>query len=75
MPLLVGKSYHIAIVGATGAVGAELLDVLARRAFPVGKLRLLASGRSAGKRLRFRDDEFPVEELGEDSFAGIDLAF
>ena len=75
MPLLVGKSYHIAVVGATGAVGAELLDVLARRAFPVGKLRLLASGRSAGKRLRFRDDEFPVEELGEDSFAGIDLAF
>ena len=75
MPLLVGKSYHIAIVGATGAVGAELLDVLARRAFPVGKLRLLASGRSAGKRLRFRDEELSVEELREDSFAGIDLAF
>ncbi|MEO5721978.1 MAG: aspartate-semialdehyde dehydrogenase [Chthoniobacterales bacterium] len=70
-----GKSYNIAIVGATGAVGAELLDVLTRRAFPVGKLRLLASARSAGQRLRFRDEEFSVEELQEDSFAGIDLAF
>ncbi|MEP6809997.1 MAG: aspartate-semialdehyde dehydrogenase [Chthoniobacterales bacterium] len=69
------KSYHIAIVGATGAVGVELLDVLTRRAFPIGKIRLLASARSLGKRLRFRDEEIAVEELKEGAFAGIDLAF
>ncbi|MGZ4965997.1 MAG: aspartate-semialdehyde dehydrogenase [Chthoniobacterales bacterium] len=70
-----GKSYQIAIVGATGAVGAELLAVLDRRAFPVGKLRLLASARSAGKNMIFRGNEIPVEELRKDSFAGIDIAF
>ena len=70
-----GKSYNIAIVGATGAVGAELLDVLTRRAFPVGQLRLLASARSAGKSLHFRGEEIAVEELADKSFAGIDLAF
>ncbi len=73
--LLVGKSYDIAVVGATGAVGAELLDVLERRAFPVRKLRLLASARSAGKTMRFRDEEIRVQELRDDSFAGVDLAF
>lgn len=70
-----GKSYNIAIVGATGAVGVELLDVLTRRAFPVGQLRLLASARSAGKHLRFQNQEIAVEELADKSFAGIDLAF
>ena len=70
-----GKSYNIAIVGATGAVGVELLDVLERRAFPVGNLRLLASSRSAGKTLRFRGVEHAVEQLRDDSFAGIDVAF
>lgn len=75
MALLVGKSYHIAIAGATGAVGAELLGVLERRAFPVGRLRLLASPRSAGKRLRFRGEEIAVESLDKRSFAGIEIAF
>ncbi len=75
MQPLVGKSYQIAVVGATGAVGAELLDVMERRAFPVGKLRLLASARSAGKSLTFRGEKIPVEELREDSFTGIDIAF
>ncbi len=70
-----GKSYQIAIVGATGAVGAELLDVLDRRDFLVGKLRLLASPRSAGKTLSFRGEKISVEELKKDSFAGIDIAF
>src|SRR3954471_22308624 len=73
--LLVEKSHHIAIVGATGAVGAELLDVLERRAFPVASLRLLASSRSAGKTARFRDQEIEVEELNEAAFRGIDIAF
>ncbi len=69
------KSYHIAIVGATGAVGMELLGVLDRRAFPVKTLRPLASARSAGKSVSFRGEEIKVEELRADSFAGIDIAF
>ena len=69
------KKYHIAIVGATGAVGAELLEVLERRAFPVERIRLLASARSLGKSGTFRGQKIPLEELREDSFAEIDLAF
>jgi len=69
------KNYHVAIVGATGAVGVELLRVLERRNFPVADLRLLASARSAGKKLEFRGRDFSVAALGKDSFAGIDLAF
>ena len=64
----------VAIVGATGAVAAELLAILAERDFPVGELRLLASPRSAGKVLAFRDHDIGVEVLGPDSFAGVDLA-
>lgn len=69
------KKYHVAIVGATGAVGIELLRVMERRDFPVANLRLLASARSAGRKLEFRNREFSVETLGPDSFSGIDLAF
>ena len=75
MQLPVEKSYDIAIVGATGAVGLELLRVLERRAFPVRNLRLLASARSAGTTLRFGREEIRVAELGADSFTDIDLAF
>ena len=67
--------YHVAIVGATGAVGIELLRVMERRDFPVADLRLLASPRSAGKKVAFRGREFSVTALEQDSFAGIDLAF
>jgi len=69
------KSYHVAIVGATGAVGIELLRVMERRDFPVADVRLLASPRSAGKTLAFRGGDFPVAALEQNSFAGIDLAF
>jgi len=69
------KGYHIAIVGATGAVGIELLRVLERRSFPVASLRAIGSARSAGKSVRFRDDSIPVEELGDHSFKKIDIAF
>lgn len=69
------KEYHIAIAGATGAVGAELLRVLERRNFPVATVRALASGRSAGKNVLFRGRPIPVEELTENSFAKIDIAF
>jgi aspartate-semialdehyde dehydrogenase len=70
-----GKSYHVAIVGATGAVGEELIRVLERRAFPVGRLLPLCSGRSAGTAVYFRGEKLAAEELSHDSFAGIDLAF
>jgi aspartate-semialdehyde dehydrogenase len=69
------KNYHVAIVGATGAVGAELLNVLERRSFPVATLRALASQRSTGSAVQFRGELIPVQELTEESFAGIDLAF
>ena len=69
------KNYHVAIVGATGAVGIELLRVMERRNFPVADLRLLASPRSAGKKLEFRGQDLPVAALDQNSFAGIDLAF
>ncbi len=64
----------IAIVGATGAVGVELLQCLAQRRFPLGQLRLLASARSAGRRMTFEGREIAVEELTEQSFAGVDIA-
>ena len=64
----------VAIVGATGAVGAEMLVCLEQRNFPLGKLKLLASARSAGKRLKFRGEDVVVEELTHDSFAGVDIA-
>jgi aspartate-semialdehyde dehydrogenase len=65
---------HVAIVGATGAVGVEMIRVLERRNFPVASLRLLASPRSAGKKLSYRGEELTVEPLTQDSFAGIDIA-
>lgn len=64
---------RVAIMGATGAVGTELLDILAERKFPVSELRLLASARSAGKTLKYQDEEIKVQELKHDSFHGIDL--
>jgi aspartate-semialdehyde dehydrogenase len=72
---LLMKNYHVAIVGATGAVGAELLRVLERRSFPVASLRAISSSRSAGKRLQFRGESMVVDELGEHSFDKIDIAF
>jgi len=69
------KPYHVAILGATGAVGIELLRVMERRDFPVASLRLLASARSAGKKLSFCGREYAVEAVTQDSFTGIDLAF
>ena len=65
---------HVAIVGATGAVGIEMLRCLERRNFPVGKLTLLASARSAGKKLTFRGEEHPIQELTPESFAGVNIA-
>lgn len=65
----------MAILGATGAVGAEFIKLLEEREFPVGALRLLASPRSAGRKIPFRGEELVVEAVNESSFRGIDIAF
>jgi len=65
---------HVAIVGATGAVGEEMRLCLEQRNFPVGKLTLLASARSAGKQLAFRSELLEIKELTHDSFTGVDIA-
>lgn len=67
-------SVNVAVVGATGAVGEEFLRVLAERNFPIRHLRLLASARSAGKKVAFKGQEYTVEELTKDSFKDIQIA-
>ena len=64
----------VAIVGATGAVGVELLGCLEQRRFPLSELRLLASPRSAGKKMTFAGQELTVAPLTADSFKGVDIA-
>ena len=68
------KTYNVAVVGATGAVGIEMIKTLEKRNFPVGKLTLLASAKSVGKKLKFRGADVVVQELTKDSFAGINFA-
>jgi aspartate-semialdehyde dehydrogenase len=69
------RAYHIAVVGATGAAGTELLHVLERRNFPVASLRAIGSARSVGKSVPFRGESIPVEKLADGSFDKIDIAF
>ena len=66
-------SYSVAVMGATGAVGQVMLEILAERDFPVNELRLLASSRSAGRRSDYRGESLTVQELTAESFAGVDL--
>ncbi len=68
------KKINVAVAGATGAVGGAMLDVLERRNFPLGELRLLASSRSVGKKLLFKGKEIEVQLLDKDAFEGIDIA-
>lgn len=68
------QAKHLAIVGATGAVGEEMLACLEQRDFPVKELTLLASARSAGKKISFRGEEITVKELTHDAFEGVDIA-
>jgi len=68
------NKYNIAIVGATGVVGGEAIKILEERNFPVDNLRLLASDRSLGKSLSFKGKDIPVDVLGDNSFASIDIA-
>lgn len=67
------KTYHVAVAGATGAVGNEMIKILEERRFPVGKLTLLASERSVGKALSFQGKTHPVEVLTESSFQGVQI--
>ena len=68
------SEYHVAVAGATGAVGNEMIRILEEQEFPVASLKLLASSRSAGKTLDFRGESLHVEELRDDSFEGVDIA-
>jgi len=68
------RKFNVAVAGATGAVGGAMLDVLERRNFPVKELRLLASERSVGKKLKFKGADIPVQLLTKDAFDGIDVA-
>jgi aspartate-semialdehyde dehydrogenase len=67
-------SYNVAIAGATGAVGDTFLQILAERNFPIDNLKLLASKRSVGKKLKFKGKEYIVEELTHDAFNDVDIA-
>ena len=67
------KGYAVAVAGATGAVGAEMIKILEERDFPVARLVPLASEKSIGRTVEFCGEEFPVEVLGRDSFAGVDI--
>jgi len=68
------RLWNVAVVGATGAVGTQMIECLEERNFPVGKIKFLASGRSAGQVLEFNGKSVLVEELKHDSFEGIDIA-
>ena len=65
--------YNVAVVGATGAVGNEMVSILEERNFPVDQLKLLASTRGAGTKMEFKGKEYTVEVLTENSFAGMDI--
>ena len=67
------KEYTVAVLGATGAVGQEMIKILQERNFPVGKLIPLASARSAGKTLRFRDADVTIQEARDEAFQGVDI--
>ena len=67
------KTYTVAVLGATGAVGREMLKILEERNFPVGKLVPLASARSAGKTVPFRGEEVTIQEARDEAFEGVDI--
>ncbi|WP_079709498.1 aspartate-semialdehyde dehydrogenase [Paraliobacillus ryukyuensis] len=68
------KGYHVAVVGATGAVGQKMLETLEKKKFPIGKLTLLSSKRSAGTNIKFNKEIYTVEEATPDSFEGVEIA-
>ncbi|WNS77227.1 aspartate-semialdehyde dehydrogenase [Bacillus sp. DTU_2020_1000418_1_SI_GHA_SEK_038] len=68
------KGFHVAVLGATGAVGQQMLDTLEKKNFPIEKLTLLSSARSAGKKVHYKGEELTVQEATPESFAGVDIA-
>ncbi|PYI50425.1 aspartate-semialdehyde dehydrogenase [Paenibacillus flagellatus] len=68
------KRFNVAVVGATGAVGEQIIRLLDERNFPINELKLLSSARSAGTKVKFKDREVTIEEATPDSFKGIDIA-
>lgn len=67
------KTYNVGILGASGAVGREMLKILAERNFPIGELRLLASAKSVGKKLTYMGKEYSIQEAKDDAFTGLDI--
>ena len=68
------KKYNVAILGATGAVGQEFLNLIEERNFPFANLKMLASKRSAGKKIQFMGKEYTVEETTDESFKDVEIA-
>lgn len=68
------KKYNVAVVGATGLVGREMLKILSSRNFPINELKVIASSRSEGKKIKFEDKELTVEVVKDDTFENIDIA-
>jgi len=68
------KTYTVAVVGATGAVGQKMIETLEKRNFPIGTLKVLASKRSVGKTVTYKEKEYVVEEALPESFEGVDFA-
>ena len=71
---MVEKKLNVIVAGATGAVGGQMLTCLEEQNFPINNFKLLASSRSAGKKIKFKDETFVVEEMTKDSFKGYDIA-
>ena len=68
------KLFNVAVVGATGAVGEQIIGLLEKRNFPIAELKLLSSARSAGTKITFKGKEYTVEEATPDSFKGVEIA-
>ncbi|PQP32849.1 aspartate-semialdehyde dehydrogenase, partial [Desulfobacteraceae bacterium SEEP-SAG10] len=68
------KKFNVAVAGATGAVGNQMMACLEERKFPINSIKLLASSRSVGRKIDYRGDSIAVEELKENSFKGMDIA-
>ena len=68
------KLFNVAVVGATGAVGEQIIGLLEKRNFPIAELKLLSSARSAGTKIVFKGKEYTVEEATPDSFKGVEIA-
>jgi len=68
------KKFNVAVAGATGAVGNQMISCLEERKFPINSIKLLASSRSVGRKMDYKGDSIVVEELKESSFKGMDIA-